>query len=61
MNAIRWPLLSEQRKANLPDGYHRIMDIQPESLHQRTPLFIGSKNMVEKAEELMAKFSAVNA
>jgi len=30
-------------------GRERIMDIQPKDLHQRTPLFIGSKNMVGKA------------
>lgn len=31
----------------------RIMDIKPASLHQRVPLFIGSRNMVEKAERYM--------
>jgi len=31
------------------DGNQRILDIVPTSLHQRCPLFIGSKNMVEKA------------
>lgn len=30
-------------------GYARILDIQPEDLHQRVPIFIGSKNMVEAA------------
>jgi fructose-1,6-bisphosphatase I len=39
-------------------GYKRIMEIQPESLHQRTPIFIGSENMVKKAEEFMAKYVA---
>jgi fructose-1,6-bisphosphatase I len=28
----------------------RILDIQSEELHQRTPFFVGSKQMVEKAE-----------
>jgi fructose-1,6-bisphosphatase I len=31
------------------DGEIRILEIQPEFLHQRTPLFIGSKKMVEMA------------
>jgi fructose-1,6-bisphosphatase len=31
------------------------MDIQPSSLHQRAPLFIGSKNMVELVERLIAE------
>jgi fructose-1,6-bisphosphatase I len=34
-------------------GKNRIMEIQPEKLHQRTPVFIGSKNMVEKAIEIL--------
>ncbi|HXL57817.1 MAG TPA: class 1 fructose-bisphosphatase [Chitinophagaceae bacterium] len=31
-------------------GTERILDIQPAKLHQRTPLFIGSKCMVEELE-----------
>lgn len=30
-------------------GSQKILDIQPAELHQRVPIFIGSKNMVEKA------------
>lgn len=30
-------------------GTGRILDIAPTELHQRTPIYIGSKNMVEKA------------
>lgn len=30
-------------------GNGRILDIQPAELHQRTPIYIGSKNMVDKA------------
>jgi len=32
------------------DGKQRILDVKPESLHQRTPLFIGSKAMMEELE-----------
>ncbi len=35
------------------DGEQRILDIQPTELHQRAPIFIGSKNLVEKAAEFM--------
>ncbi|MBU0482626.1 MAG: class 1 fructose-bisphosphatase [Proteobacteria bacterium] len=35
----------------ITDDGRRIMDIQPDSLHQRVPLVIGSKNDVEIAEE----------
>jgi fructose-1,6-bisphosphatase I len=36
------------------DGYRRILEIKPTELHQRVPIFVGSKNMVKKAEEFMA-------
>ena len=32
-----------------------IMDVIPGELHQRTPLFIGSKDDVDLAERTMAK------
>jgi fructose-1,6-bisphosphatase I len=38
------------------DGQRAILDIVPESLHQRTPLFIGNREPVEKAEEFIAKY-----
>ena len=31
----------------------RILDIVPKSLHERVPLFIGSKHMIDKLEELI--------
>ncbi|MEN9347844.1 MAG: hypothetical protein RLZZ77_1355 [Bacteroidota bacterium] len=42
--------LVEQAGGKASHGNGRIMEIQPKTLHQRTPLFIGSKNMVERAE-----------
>jgi fructose-1,6-bisphosphatase I len=50
--------IAEQAGGKASNGFDRILEVQPESLHQRTPLFIGSKNMVEKAEELMRIHSA---
>ena len=47
--------IAEQAGGKASDGYKRIMEIQPTELHQRVPFFCGSKNMVEKAEEFMAK------
>ncbi|MEZ5047202.1 MAG: class 1 fructose-bisphosphatase [Chitinophagaceae bacterium] len=32
-----------------------ILDIEPTALHQRVPIYIGSKNMVEKALEMMTQ------
>jgi len=49
--------LAEQAGGKASDGFRRILDIHPEEIHQRSPLFIGSKKMVEKAEELMREFS----
>lgn len=48
--------LAEQAGGIASDGYHRILDIQPAELHQRIPLFIGSKDMVEKAQDFMREF-----
>ncbi|WP_010254855.1 class 1 fructose-bisphosphatase [Myroides injenensis] len=46
----------EQAGGRASDGYMRIMEIEPTELHQRVPFFCGSKNMVAKAEEFMAKY-----
>ncbi len=49
--------LAEQAGGKASDGFRRTLEIQPESLHQRTPFFVGSKHMVEKAEYFMQYFS----
>ncbi|ESU23077.1 fructose-bisphosphatase [Flavobacterium enshiense DK69] len=48
--------IAEQAGGKASDGYQRIMEIKPTELHQRVPFFCGSQNMVEKAEEFMAKY-----
>ncbi|KAE9526402.1 class 1 fructose-bisphosphatase [Testudinibacter aquarius] len=48
--------LAEQAGGLASDGYQRILDIEPTELHQRTPLFVGSKNMVEKATSFMLEY-----
>lgn len=48
--------LMEQAGGKASDGYNRILDIQPEELHQREPFFCGSYSMVENAEEFMAEY-----
>ena len=45
--------LAEQAGGFASDGYKRILEIKPTELHQRVPIFVGSKNMVKKAEEFM--------
>jgi len=43
--------IAEQAGGSATDGHgRRILEIQPDDLHQRTPFFVGSKYMVEKAE-----------
>ncbi|HMR58348.1 MAG TPA: class 1 fructose-bisphosphatase, partial [Cyclobacteriaceae bacterium] len=41
--------LAEQAGGSATDGQKRILEIKPKDLHQRTPFYVGSKNMVEKA------------
>lgn len=43
----------EQAGGRSSNGVKRILDVQPESLHQRTPLFIGSEEDVCIAEEFL--------
>lgn len=47
----------EQAGGKASDGTRRILDIQPKDLHERVPLFIGSKRMVEQLEALIASES----
>jgi fructose-1,6-bisphosphatase I len=43
--------LAEQAGGAASDGTQPILDIQPSDLHQRTPLFIGSSDLVALAEQ----------
>ncbi|MBD3165162.1 class 1 fructose-bisphosphatase [bacterium] len=43
------------------NGKQRILDIQPESLHQRTPVFLGNREEVLMVEEYLQKYDAVEA
>ena len=50
-------MIIEQAGGKATDGRgNRIMDIIPDELHQRVPFFVGSRNMVNKAEEFMEEF-----
>jgi fructose-1,6-bisphosphatase I len=42
--------IAEQAGGKASDGNQRILDIELKELHQRTAFFVGSKNMVEKAQ-----------
>lgn len=49
--------LVEQAGGKATDGKMRILDKQPRTLHERTPLFIGSKKDVEAVERIYAKYA----
>ncbi|WP_333596286.1 class 1 fructose-bisphosphatase [Schleiferia thermophila] len=49
--------IAEQAGGLATDGYRRILDIQPNDLHQRVPYFVGSADMVSKAMEFMNHFN----
>lgn len=46
----------EQAGGIASTGYQRIMDIQPESLHQRVPALMGSIKMVQKVLEMIDQY-----
>ena len=45
--------IAEQAGGYASNGLGPVLDVQPESLHQRTPLFIGDKELVKKVEEFI--------
>jgi len=46
-------MIVEQAGGRASDGERRILDIEPEALHQRTALYIGSTEMVDRAEAFL--------
>lgn len=46
--------IAEQAGGLATNGEQNILDIQPTSRHQRCPMIVGSRKMVEKALEVMA-------
>lgn len=47
--------IAEQAGGAASNGKQRIMDIEPTQLHERCPLFIGNKDMVEKVLAFIAE------
>lgn len=47
-------MIVEQAGGRASDGHQNILDIEPESLHQRVPLYMGSSEFVDLAEEKLA-------
>jgi fructose-1,6-bisphosphatase I len=51
--------LAQQAGGYASDGTQAILDIQPTKLHQRVPFYIGSRPLVEKAEQFIAEMDRV--
>jgi fructose-1,6-bisphosphatase I len=47
--------LAEQAGGMATDGKQRILEKQPKTMHERTPLIIGSKQEVEKVLSFLGK------
>jgi len=54
--AVPMSYLIEQAGGYGSTGRGPVLDVKPTSLHQRTPVFVGNRELVEKAEELIAKY-----
>ena len=45
--------IAQQAGGYASDGLGDILDIVPNNLHQRVPFFVGSKDLVQKAESFI--------
>ncbi len=54
--AIPIAFITEQAGGAASNGHQDIMDIVPTDLHERTPLFMGDKKLVKKAEMFIKEY-----
>ena len=54
--AVPMGYLIEQAGGKASTGRVPVLDIEPELLHQRTPVFMGNRDLVEKAEAFIGKY-----
>ncbi|GAA3603580.1 class 1 fructose-bisphosphatase [Flavivirga amylovorans] len=52
--------LAEQAGGKATDGFKRILDLEPKELHQRAPIFCGSKNMIDKLVDFITSNTIAN-
>jgi fructose-1,6-bisphosphatase I len=48
--------ICEQAGGYASNGFKNILEITPTTLHQRTPLFIGNRELVERAESFIQRY-----
>ena len=46
--------LVEQAGGKAIDGFQNVMDIVPNELHQRTPFFAGSSEMIDQLNSMLS-------
>lgn len=51
--AIPVAYIMQQAGGYSSNGHENILDLQPEQIHERTPIFTGNKDLVRKAEEFI--------
>lgn len=51
--------IAEQAGGKASDGENRILDLQPESPHQRVPYYVGSRTMVDRLEQMILQCKKV--
>lgn len=49
----------EQAGGRASNGKQRMLEVQPTSLHQRTPIFIGSEEDVLLVEKFMREYEPI--
>jgi len=54
--AIPLAFISKEAGGYASDGHRDILDIKPKKLHQRIPLFIGNRELVEQAEKFISRY-----
>lgn len=45
--------LAEQAGGYASDGYQSILEIEPSDIHQRVPIYVGNRSLVQKAEAFL--------
>ncbi len=52
-------MIAEQAGALATDSRRRILDIEPEDIHQRSPFYVGSEQMMHKVHEFLRFFENI--
>jgi fructose-1,6-bisphosphatase I len=56
--AVPMGYLIEQAGGYASTGHGSILDVSPEGLHMRTPVFMGNRDLVEQAEQFISRYDS---